>query len=223
MSDRKIAILLMLTILFFSGVFVFVLDMMGIIQAADYLTFLRPKNPPVSSDMELPSEVEKVSFQKWEEKLIEKEEKLVSMEEKIKEKTDSLDQKEKEIKEFMNSMQKEKEKLYMITKDWEDRKKKIEDMAGKVTSMPPEKAREMMENWRDFDIIEVLRQIDRTAEEEGMASISPYLLTLFNPKRRAEITRKMLLPPLEQEMPLKSAVNESEEKEEENQVEEPIQ
>ena len=64
--------------------------------------------------------------------------------------------------------------------------------------MPPEKAVEMMVNWRDFDIIDVLRQMDRNAAATGTPSITPFLLTLFTPERRAEIARKMLLPKLEQ-------------------------
>ena len=41
-----------------------------------------------------------------------------------------------------------------------------------------------------------MRQMDKDAETEGTASIVPYLLTLFQPDRRAEITRKMMLPAL---------------------------
>jgi flagellar protein FlbB len=90
----------------------------------------------------------------------------------------------------------EKEKFVAAQKEWEDRQKKVKDLAEKVRNMPPQKAQEMMQNWRDFDIIDVMRQMDKDAEVEGNASIVPYLLTLFQPDRRAEITRKMMLPAL---------------------------
>ena len=73
---------------------------------------------------------------------------------------------------------------------------KMKDLAEKVRNMPPVKAQEMMQSWRDFDIIDVMRQMDKDAEVEGTSSIVPYLLTLFQPDRRAEITRKMMLPAL---------------------------
>ncbi|MBL8034197.1 MAG: hypothetical protein JNJ69_10880 [Leptospiraceae bacterium] len=93
-------------------------------------------------------------------------------------------------------MRAEKEKFSVAQKEWEDRQKKVKDLAEKVRNMPPQKAQEMMQSWRDFDIIDVMRQMDKDAETEGTASIVPYLLTLFQPDRRAEITRKMMLPAL---------------------------
>lgn len=197
MGQSRAAIFLILAIFFFSGIIMFFLDRVGIIQVADYLPFLEETNPPVIEDANYPTEVEKMKIKKWEEKLIEKEEKLSLFEEKLKKIEADLKQKELELSEKEKSITQERKKLAMLTKDWNDRRKKIEDMAKKVSNMPPEKAKEMMLNWTDFDIIEVLRQMDKSAEAEGRASITPYLLTLFNPDRRAEITRKMLLPPLE--------------------------
>lgn len=199
MGQIRVAAFLIIAILFFSGVIVFFLDKVGVMQAADYLPFLEEKNLPVISDENYPTEVEKMKFQKWEEKLLEREENLIKQEEELKKNTDSVKEKEIEINEMKKSIEQERKKLAMLTKDWNDRKKKIQDMAEKVSNMPPEKAKEMMVNWTDFDIIEVLRQMDKSAADAGRPSITPYLLTLFDPERRAEITRKMLLPPMEEE------------------------
>jgi hypothetical protein len=46
--------------------------------------------------------------------------------------------------------------------------------------MPPQKAQEMMQSWRDFDIIDVMRQMDKDAELEGNPSIVPYLLNVVS-------------------------------------------
>lgn len=199
MGQSRAAIFLVIAIFFFSGVIVFFLDRVGIIQAADYLPFLEETNPAVVDDSSYPTEVEKMKIKKWEEKLIEREEKIFQWEEKLKKQESDLKQKELELSEKEKSITQERKKLAMLTKDWNDRQKKIEDMADKVSNMPPEKAKEMMVNWTDFDIIEVLREMDKSAQAQGRASITPYLLTLFKPERRAEITRKMLLPPLESE------------------------
>ncbi|MDH5719416.1 MAG: hypothetical protein OEZ13_02230 [Spirochaetia bacterium] len=198
MTERKTVFLLILTIFFFSGIFVFVLDNMGITQVSSYIPFLAPKNPPVLEDKENPSIVEKVSYNKWEEMLAEREEKLAAKEVEFEQKIAGYKRDKKILNEYAVSMLEEQKNFLMQKKDWEYRNKRIEDMAQKVASMPPEKAKEMMEDWRDFDIIEVFRQMDKTAELEGRQSIVSYLLTLFEPKRRAEISRKMLLPPIEQ-------------------------
>ncbi len=109
--------------------------------------------------------------------------------------TGSEDQK-RELEEMRKALKAEKEKFVTAQKEWEDRQKKVKDLAEKVRNMPPVKAQEMMQSWRDFDVIDVMRQMDKDAELEGNPSIVPYLLTLFQPDRRAEITRKMMLPAL---------------------------
>lgn len=198
MNDKKTVFLLILTILFFLSGLGFFLDYTGIMQMSEYLPFMREKNEKRVEDSEYPTEVEKMNYRKWEEKLISREEKLAEQQAAIDQKQKDLQARLSEVEELKKSIEAERKKLLMMTKDFTDRQKKIQDLASKVTNMPPEKATEMMQNWRDFDIIEVLRQIDKDAEREGRQSISPYLLTLFSPERRAEITRKMLLPPLEQ-------------------------
>ncbi len=198
MTDRKLAILLVVSILLGGALLTFVLDSIGVISASDHFSFLREKNPPKMHDADYPSEVDKLAFEKRNEKLIEKEEELLQQEARLNDLQNEIAIREKEIDELKKNILEERERLKMLTNDWLDRQKKIEDLAGKVMNMPPEKAIEMMENWRDSDVIEVMRQIDTFAETEGVPSITPYLLTLFGPERRAEVTRKMLLPPLEQ-------------------------
>lgn len=199
MSDKKLAFLLLVSIFFTTGLLLFVLNTIGVVRLGDYFTFMIDDNPVLTEDLDYPTEVEKLEMKKREEKLIEKEEELSLREAQLEEVQGEIGTREKEIEELKKNILEERERLKLMTSDWMDRKKKIEDLASKVTSMPPEKAQEMMERWRDFDIIDVMRQIDKAAEQEGVPSITPYLLTLFTPERRAEITRKMLLPPLEGE------------------------
>ena len=58
--------------------------------------------------------------------------------------------------------------------------------------MPPASARDMLINWPDYDIIDVLEQMDKDAEEDGRQTITTYLLTLFPAERRSVITNKWL-------------------------------
>ena len=198
MAQKRIIFGLLAFILFFSMVLIYFLHSNGVINASEYLPFLKAQNPERIEDKDYPTEIEKLSFQKWEERLLEQEEKLAAKAAELETSGSDLEKKISEVEELKKGIQAERRKLALLTKDWEDRQKKVRDLADKVRNMPPEKAVEMMQNWRDFDIIDVMRQMDKDAETDGNTSIVPYLLTLFTPDRRAEITRKMLLPPLEQ-------------------------
>ncbi|AFM14657.1 periplasmic-type flagellar collar protein FlbB [Turneriella parva] len=196
MNQKRFILFLLLLIVVFSGGIFYALDATGMIRASDILPFLAPKNPLRIEDKDYPTEVEKVEFQKWEQKLIEREEALARREAELKSKETGGEDQKREIEETRRALRAEKEKFIAAQKEWEDRQKKVKDLAEKVRNMPPQKAQEMMQSWRDFDIIDVMRQMDKDAELEGNPSIVPYLLTLFQPDRRAEITRKMMLPAL---------------------------
>jgi flagellar protein FlbB len=198
MGEKRMTFFLILIIGFLSFAVIYLLDSLGIIRGGDYITMLKDENPPILEDTEFPGEVEKLRFQKWEERLMQREEEIASREAILDGRFLEVQQKEQEINEIKAGVMAERKKLAMMAQDIEDRNTKVEDLANKVGNMPPEKAVEMMVNWRDFDIIDVLRQMDRNAIATGAPSITPFLLTLFTPERRAEIARKMLLPKLEQ-------------------------
>lgn len=199
MNDRRLVLLLLVSILFAGALLLFVLDRVGVIETVHYFKFLQPRNVEKMTDLEYPSEVDKVTYQKLAEKLQEKEEQLAQKELKVQEMMDNINNQQSEIEAIKRNIDLEKSSIKLLAQDLGNRDRKVRDLAAKIMSMPPEKAVEMMTNWRDFDIIDVLRKMDVLSEEEGQAQITPYLLTLFTPERRAEISRKMLLPPVEQE------------------------
>lgn len=199
MKKQYVILLLILTILFGLFLLFYVLNFVGIINAQVPLPFFKDSNPVVVDDKNFPTEVEKERFQKWQERLSEQEEAVTLRQAEVETQLKEIEQKMSEIERTKQGLLLEKQRLQMLTNDQLDRNQKISDMAAKVTSMKPEAAVAMMVNWPDFDIIDVLREIDRQADDEGTQSLSPYLLTLFAADRRAEITRKMLLPPLQQE------------------------
>ncbi|MDH4263073.1 MAG: hypothetical protein OEV78_08520 [Spirochaetia bacterium] len=199
MNEKRLALLLLISIFFAGALLVFVLDRVGVINASYYIKYLQPKNPEKLTDIEYPGEVDKIAYQKLAEKLQEKEEQLTQKEEKLKEMSDNINNQQTEINAVKKNIEVERESIKLLAQDLSNRDKKVRDIASKIMNMPPEKAVEMMTNWRDFDIIDVLHKMDKLSEEEGIPQITPYMLTLFTPERRAEISRKMLLPPVEQE------------------------
>ena len=199
MNEKRLALLLLISILFAGALLIFVLDRVGVINASYYIKYLQPKNPEKLTDIEYPGQVDKVAYQKLAEKLQEKEEQLTQKEEKLKEMSDNINNQQTEINAVKKNIEVERESIKLLAQDLSNRDKKVRDIASKIMNMPPDKAVEMMTNWRDFDIIDVLHKMDKLSEEEGIPQITPYMLTLFTPERRAEISRKMLLPPVEQE------------------------
>jgi flagellar protein FlbB len=61
--------------------------------------------------------------------------------------------------------------------------------------MPPERAVGILAAMDDQDVIDVLTKTDELAEAGGSASIVPYWLSLMDPQRAAELSRKMVARP----------------------------
>ncbi len=188
---------LLFTILFLTLLLFYFLDFSGTINISENFNFLSESNPLVIADKEYPTEVDKLAMEKQREKLIELEEQLATKELNLETKENLLVQKEEKIKEIRKGIQEERKRLMLIARDLQDRQQKVKDLATKIRKMPPQKAVKIMENWKHFQIIEIIRQIDIDSDKEGVSSVSPYLLALFRPEESAEITRKMLLQPID--------------------------
>ena len=74
---------------------------------------------------------------------------------------------------------------------YDNYKDNVRKQAQYFTSMPPKAAVDRLAKLDELLAIDILRQIDRTAEEQGRASIVPYFLSLMDPEKAASIQRKM--------------------------------
>lgn len=134
MSQRRFVLFLLLLIVVFSGGIFYALDATGIVRASDILPFLAPKNPLRIEDKDYPTEVEKVEFQKWEQKLVEREEILARREAEIKSKESGSEEAKRELEEMRKALRAEKEKFAVAQKEWEDRQKKVKDLAERCAT-----------------------------------------------------------------------------------------
>ena len=93
--------------------------------------------------------------------------------------------------------QDEREKSFnALLSDAEIRDRNVERNAINLTNMPPQRAVGILEAMvDDQDVIDVLRKTDELAEASGSASIVPFWLSLMEPERAAEISRKMAARP----------------------------
>jgi len=130
--------------------------------------------------------------------LLEKEE-FGKEKDKLLERIEALDKKEALLAEREKEINEEKNKLDQIRKGLELERKKFEDdlkkdagyrknvivLANKMANMPPQESVKIMASWEETLIIDVLRQMDASAEAEGGTSITSYLLTLSPLKEKA--------------------------------------
>ncbi|MCW7464542.1 flagellar protein FlbB [Leptospira levettii] len=191
-TDSTRSFFLIVLIFFLIAIGFFVFDYFQVINAEDYLPFLKKQAGLVNQDLLSPTELEKLEMEKAKERLIADREELEQMKRELEEKSSSLNADKERLEELKEGIQrKEKEMAEKARKD-NARAEKVKVLANKVANMPPESARDMLLNWPDYDIIEVFEQMDKDAEEDGRQTITTYLLTLFPAERRSVISNKWL-------------------------------
>ncbi|MCW7461903.1 periplasmic-type flagellar collar protein FlbB [Leptospira limi] len=191
-TDSTRSFFLIVLIFFLIAIGFFVFDYFQVINAEDYLPFLKKQAGLVNQDLLSPTELEKLEMEKAKERLIADREELEQMKRELEEKSSSLSADKERLEELKEGIQrKEKEIAEKARKD-NARAEKVKVLANKVANMPPESARDMLLNWPDYDIIEVFEQMDKDAEEDGRQTITTYLLTLFPAERRSVISNKWL-------------------------------
>ncbi|EKJ86269.1 periplasmic-type flagellar collar protein FlbB [Leptospira meyeri] len=191
-TDSTRSFFLIVLIFFLIAIGFFVFDYFQVINAEDYLPFLKKQAGLVNQDLLSPTELEKLEMEKAKERLIADREELEQMKRELEEKSSSLHADKERLEELKEGIQRKEKEMADKQKKDNARAEKVKVLANKVANMPPESARDMLINWPDYDIIEVFEQMDRDAEEDGRQTITTYLLTLFPAERRSVISNKWL-------------------------------
>lgn len=190
---EKGKIFLLLLIIFFLLVLgFFTFDYYGLIDGDEIFPALAKKPSLVKWDKESPTEVEKLEFKKQRERLDEEISEIEKIRESLKSEKEKLHAETEKLDEVKKSIKAREQEISQRKKDEDTRAGKLKVLANKIANMPPVKAKELLMNWPDQDIIDVFKQMDKDAEEEGTNTITTYLLTLFDEKRRAVISNKWL-------------------------------
>jgi flagellar protein FlbB len=185
-SEKSRVIFLFLLIIFLVGAGVLWLDYIGLISlpgAAGGIFKKEAESVLYAGDDE-PSLMKLEEFEKNKEKLNERVENLDQREAMISEEEKRIQSDKEKINEMKSGIDLERKKLEAEKAKHSGYRKNIVDLAGKIESMPPEEAKEIMVKWDDPLIIDVLRQMDQNAAEQGARSITPYLISLM-PKDKA--------------------------------------
>jgi len=185
-SDSTKVIYLAIMIIFIIIVGLFWLDYIGLINIGKiYHQYIAKEAPSVvdAADDE-PSLIEREEFEKEKDKLLQRIEDLDKREAKIVEAEKVIAKEKEKIEQLQKGLDQEKKALEIEKKKYSGYKKNVIDLAKKIENIPPQDAVDIMVQWEETLIIDVLRQIDQNAAKEGRMSISTYLLSLM-PKEKA--------------------------------------
>lgn len=189
---KIIFLLLLILVIMFGGIFWF--DHLGLIN---YRRIIKPYDKYLPSFMKRgePAEdlllLEKEFLNKREEIMRVQIKELELKEQELETRELALKEKETKLKEDMTNVEEEKKVLSEKLREYDNYRDNIKKQAEYFTNMPPPAAVERLSQFDDLLAIDILRQIDKTAEEAGRMSVVPYFLSLMDPEKAATIQRKM--------------------------------
>ena len=94
-----------------------------------------------------------------------------------------------------NALDEQANSFNALLTDAEIRARTVERNAINMTNMPPQRAVGILQAMDDQDVIDVFRKTDELAEAGGTMSIVPFWLSLMEPQRAADLSRKMVARP----------------------------
>ncbi len=183
---------LTLIILFSLGIYLYLLDQWGIISLKEYVPFLEKEIPNIDIAKGNELLLEKDKIQKEKNILEEEKLKINELKAELDKKKQELQAKEKELLEQKNNLEEQKKKITEKENARKEKNKMIEDMARRLNAMPPQNVIEIIQGWKNIDIVDVFLKMEQIAEEEGTPSIVPFLLSQLPSERASVITSLML-------------------------------
>ena len=120
---------------------------------------------------------------------------LDKQEQGIQNRMNQIEQMAQELEERQKALDDRENSFNALLSDAEIKDKTVERNAINLVNMPPQRAVGILAAMDDQDVIDVLRKTDQLAEAAGNSSIVPYWLSLMEPQRAAELSRKMVSRP----------------------------
>lgn len=192
-TEKAKIIYLLILIVFIIIVGIFWLDYIGLINIHKVIRSYTDRDAVsvLNASDDEPSLIEREEFEKQKEKFNERVEALDKREASIEQTEKELDKEKEKLQEIRKGLNLEKERIEKEKSMYSGYKRNIADLAQKIYSMRPEEAIQIILNWEDTLIIDVLRQIDADAADAGKMSISSYLISLMPRERASRITYLM--------------------------------
>jgi len=106
-----------------------------------------------------------------------------------------IEQMAQELDDRQKALDEREKSINALLSDAEIKDRTVERNAINLTNMPPQRAVGILAAMDDQDVIDVLRKTDQLADASGSSSIVPYWLSLMDPQRAADLSRKMVSRP----------------------------
>ena len=106
-----------------------------------------------------------------------------------------IEQMAQELEERQKALDERENSFNALLSDAELKDRTVERNAINLTNMPPERAVGILTAMDDQDVIDVFWKTDELAEAAGTSSIVPFWMSLMEPQRAAELSRKMVSRP----------------------------
>ena len=200
---RVFALILLILILILGGFVWF--DYLGLINVKEMLS---PVVTPVASrlgiDFGMPEQIENVEDLNLleQERLNKRQQALEMLEAELDMRQSEIESKEAEIQQMLDTLAEreaafeEQEKSFNDRlKAYDNRNTNLRQAAEYFVGMPPEAAVAMFLEMDDQDVIDIMRAHQSISDEEGVASMVSYWLSLMPSERSATLNRKMLKKP----------------------------
>ena len=135
--------------------------------------------------------LERASIEKTEQRLVDVERDLEKRERELEDQKLLLSEQEAKLSEEAKRLEEQEKVLSEAQRQYDNYKDNVRKQAEYFVSMPPQEAVERLQKLEDLLIVDILREMDRNAEEAGTQSIVPYFLSLMDAERAASVQRKM--------------------------------
>ena len=135
--------------------------------------------------------LERAYIEKQEQRLQDIEKDLSRREQELDDRGLLLSEQEAKLSEEAKRLEEQEKVLSEARRQYDNYKDNVRKQAEYFVGMPPQDAVERLQKLEDLLIVDILREMDRNAEEAGSQSIVPYYLSLMDAERAASVQRKM--------------------------------
>jgi flagellar protein FlbB len=196
-TPRILVLLLLIIALIFGGLIWF--DYLGLINVrqtlAPLLSLVGVGGPAKLPNTQDPLLLERQRLDKLTEAINLRAQQLDKRQQDILRQEALIKQKEATLAEREKAFQQREKSFNQTVNQYDNRSANLRAVANNLLSMPPKTAASQLEAMSDQDVIDVMREADQIATDNGQNSIVPYWLSLMPADRAATISRKMLKQP----------------------------
>lgn len=136
--------------------------------------------------------IDKLRLEKKEAEIKKIQEELGKKNQELEIKSQDLAEKIAVMESARSDLEAQKNSLNEIIKNFENKSERIRQVASDLMNMPPQNAVDILVVFDDVLLIDTLIAVNEISEDQGLASVVPYWLSLMEPTRAGTVQRKLI-------------------------------